>query len=385
MDADFTDGRNGGDDGGWRTLRLASMARAAEEPDGGVALTPLPAGSAPARPPLAGPPDMVVLADTHWRDVGRMPRFVAELSDAVVHPQGGLLEGAGGTLFWDALPAPHRVLDLGVEVPVPLPVPPDYQAAVALPGRLQAIPARAKLPPPARRIPGAAVMLGLQWDYNYYHWLVEVLPRLALVADHRLPLLLFGRPSAFQSRTLERLGIATGRQIWLTEPVQVERLLFPSRLFHPAFPEAEAATWLRRRFVGPMTRLRTRLSRPRRLFVSRANAPSRQLGNEAELLEALRPHGFEAVDPGSLDFDSQVALFAGAEAIAGPHGAGFTNMVFARRGAAVLEILAPTHPIPCYWALAAACGHRHACIGTSTDGRHADPDALVRAWRTLDR
>jgi capsular polysaccharide biosynthesis protein len=77
----------------------------------------------------------------------------------------------------------------------------------------------------------------------------------------------------------------------------------------------------------------------RRLYVSRSDAKLRRITNESQLLPTLAKQGFEAVLPGTLPLREQVALFMGAEAIAGPHGAGLANLLFAPSSARVLEIL----------------------------------------------
>jgi capsular polysaccharide biosynthesis protein len=76
----------------------------------------------------------------------------------------------------------------------------------------------------------------------------------------------------------------------------------------------------------------------RRIYVSRNDTPRRRVANEDEILPVLSERGFEAVPPGRLSFRDQVALFNDADAVAGPHGAGLTNILFAPRSAKVLEI-----------------------------------------------
>ena len=78
----------------------------------------------------------------------------------------------------------------------------------------------------------------------------------------------------------------------------------------------------------------------------------RRVKNEAELVAALEPLGFEAVDPGVLAPAEQVRAFAEAEYIVGPHGARLTNLAFAAPGAAVIELFAHDYVNECFWALA---------------------------------
>ncbi len=81
---------------------------------------------------------------------------------------------------------------------------------------------------------------------------------------------------------------------------------------------------------------------------------TRRVENEAALLGALGPLGFEMVDPGAMTPSEQVRLFAEAECVVGPHGAGLTNLAFAPPGTAVVELFACDYVNECFWALASA-------------------------------
>ena len=53
-----------------------------------------------------------------------------------------------------------------------------------------------------------------------------------------------------------------------------------------------------------------------------------------------------------LSFLQQVELFSQADAVAGPHGAGMTDLLFAPRGIPVLEMFPERYVIPEYCMLA---------------------------------
>lgn len=76
----------------------------------------------------------------------------------------------------------------------------------------------------------------------------------------------------------------------------------------------------------------------RRLYISRGDARLRRVANEAELAGVLADYGFEAYEMGELPFARQIELFASAEAIVAPHGAGLMNLMFCQPGARVLEV-----------------------------------------------
>lgn len=82
--------------------------------------------------------------------------------------------------------------------------------------------------------------------------------------------------------------------------------------------------------------------RATRIFISRRTrserGAARRLANEAELTDALQAIGFTIVEPESMAFEDQVALFASATAIIGLGGAGLFNAVFAKPGTKLVTI-----------------------------------------------
>jgi capsular polysaccharide biosynthesis protein len=94
----------------------------------------------------------------------------------------------------------------------------------------------------------------------------------------------------------------------------------------------------------------------KRLFISRSDSAVRRLVNEAQVIESLRPHGFEACILSGMPFEEQINLFAAADMVIGMHGAGLANVGFMRKGAAVIEILSPSRLWPTYRGVAARSG-----------------------------
>jgi len=127
----------------------------------------------------------------------------------------------------------------------------------------------------------------------------------------------------------------------------------------------------------------------RKIFVSRADSTARVLVNEAELAAMAAAAGFETVVLGGMPVAEQVRLFAEATHIVAPHGAGLTNLVFCRPGAALLELHMDCYVQWAYRRLAALRGLRYGCvIGTVIPPRNdwvhvntwrLDPDVLAAA------
>jgi len=74
----------------------------------------------------------------------------------------------------------------------------------------------------------------------------------------------------------------------------------------------------------------TEIEQPESIYVSRRGLDSfRSMTNEDEVERAMRRLGFAVIHPQQLSFDQQVTYFARARIVAGPHGAGLTNAMFA--------------------------------------------------------
>jgi hypothetical protein len=181
---------------------------------------------------------------------------------------------------------------------------------------------------------------------NYSHWLLDYLPRLRLRGDASLPLIVNGPIARFQSEALKFLGIEDDELIQLEYPatLPVRDLFYPgicSSSITPPHPfRTEVLTWLRDAFAPLMTSDR----KERRIFISRkeeAHAWGRRLLNHEEVESIAKRHDFEIVALEKLGFAEQVRLFSSAAIIAGAHGAGFTNMVFAPAGTKLVELIGP--------------------------------------------
>jgi capsular polysaccharide biosynthesis protein len=215
-----------------------------------------------------------------------------------------------------------------------------------------------------QRLPGAAFIGFEEKAFNYYHLLIETVPRIQMWKEQlrgkaRLilpPWLLDGSSKAAGVwAALSLLGVDESEATSLP----ARRCRFDTVHLIEELP-ALAATFdlhehlrIRHGAGGPPTR---------RLFVSRARARSRRLLNEEAVFASLRPLGFERVFAEDYGFAEQIALFSQAEAVCGPHGAGLTNILYMPPSAAVIEVLPDAQPRPWFWRLSAIRGLRYGCL-----------------------
>ena len=214
------------------------------------------------------------------------------------------------------------------------------------------------------RIP-TGIHLMLENDENYFHFIVEILPRLAylnaLGVDASVPLIITSGLHANMKSALEILNQERRPIIEIESGAayKVDRLIYPSDVAcvlnaserQERRDECTISTkWMRKvrdQIVAVVRQGAT--SAGRRLYVRRAST-YRALTNESLIEEMLSGHGFEIVSPGELSFSAQVKLFAEAEHVVMPTGAAVTNIAWCRPGTRVLIFIAD-HPFiqPMLW------------------------------------
>ncbi|MGO4729040.1 glycosyltransferase family 61 protein [Paenibacillus sp. 2KB_22] len=188
-------------------------------------------------------------------------------------------------------------------------------------------------------------------SHNYFHWLYDVLPRLGMLRMLNVPfefLVMNPNPhESFVKETLFMFGVSESTVIRTHDDleIQADRLVVPSLMMNSHYPPW--ATAILRKFMLPWAD-RT-LDPPLRIFISRSKALARRIANEDKVIRHLEAYGFIPICLEDWTIAQQVQLFASAEAIVAPHGAGLANLAFCRKGTLVIEIFHIRHVIPTYW------------------------------------
>jgi capsular polysaccharide biosynthesis protein len=208
--------------------------------------------------------------------------------------------------------------------------------------------------------PGRLGVLASRGDSNYYHFLIDVLPRLGVLEQARdvAPPDRWYAPAQarFQRELLELAGITADVRIDSDEHphVRAECLVVPglASVVKEKNPPWMVA-FLRERLmkdVSPPTKLRP-------LYVARtAGSHNRTVVNEAALIRLLEVRGFGVIDPAAVSVTAQIEAFASASVIVSAHGAALANLVFASPGATVIELFPAGSVLPDYWRLASSAG-----------------------------
>lgn len=214
-----------------------------------------------------------------------------------------------------------------------------------------------------------AILCYSHWAVNnYYHWMLEVLPRLSpIITPDSYPylgqiaisgkILLPPNPLPWMYETLDlldvnhnRLHVTDGRQLY------AKNLLFLSSIGKPMNTPRWAIDWLNDSLN--ISSQQVNGNNQKKYLISRQLATKRKIVNESELEKALIPYGFQRVVLEELSILEQISLFRDAGFVIAPHGAGITNIIFSNN-ATLIEIFEPSWFWPTYYGLCQDCGHSY--------------------------
>jgi len=196
-----------------------------------------------------------------------------------------------------------------------------------------------------RDIPGTSVLLANPNGGVYFHWLLELFPRLGLLKEHGLlPSdfhCLVSQASGFVTDSLRAVGVPAER-IQVLEPgfrYHTERLLTTSDLC-PQGMITSLAPWLRETFLGsePALPEETPL-----IYITRRDNGLRTVEDEATLIAIVEELGGQVAILEGMDVRKQAALFNTTHCIVTPHGSALSNLVFCRPGTRILELYSPAY------------------------------------------
>jgi capsular polysaccharide biosynthesis protein len=183
-----------------------------------------------------------------------------------------------------------------------------------------------------------AVLLHHSWTSGYFHWIAETIVQLEgiekyiIKTGHRPKLIVGPELNQFQSEILNLLGYGPEYLInWTNYYAKVDKLVIPSvrREINPGRPSPFPYHWIRDRLRKKcMCEINTdRFSD--RVYISRNDAGERRVINEDEVHNTLKNYGFKKYTLSTMNVKEVVTLFAQAEIIIGPHGAGLTDIIYA--------------------------------------------------------
>lgn len=210
-----------------------------------------------------------------------------------------------------------------------------------------------------RSVSGDCLVVHNAYYDNYYHWTLEALPRLFSVRHlaPQLNLLIHENTPRFVEEYLSFFTFKDIIRIKDDELVYAQKIYLPMHLArglaHRESVVRDLGAWLRDQVQVPITNENLLL---KKLFISREKARYRRAVNEPEIYQIFGEQGYEKISLEDMPLHDQIRLFAHVSKVAGIHGAGFSNVLFAQNMSLLIDIIHHDHPQDAFYNLACAIG-----------------------------
>jgi capsular polysaccharide biosynthesis protein len=203
---------------------------------------------------------------------------------------------------------------------------------------------------------------------NYYHWVIDLLPRLLLTQEYQMQdfpdyqIILHHPERKYEESTLALLGIEKHKVVRLKsfEFAFVETLIITDFVTHDkSFP-----TWKKKLLnqIKVLALNNSPQSNIKKIYLRRGNQRKRRLIREEDLVIELTRKGFHSINLEDLTFVQQVRLLENAEVVIALHGAALTNIIFCKENTLIIELRSKVSPPEFYSIIAKAYGLRFETI-----------------------
>ncbi|PWU04973.1 MAG: hypothetical protein C5B43_03900 [Verrucomicrobia bacterium] len=195
--------------------------------------------------------------------------------------------------------------------------------------------------PQSTKFPGTILVLAQEGHDNYYHWVTEILPKLALLKNLHYDWIYLPRlTSNFQLKTIQLLNIDKSKIIQAEKftHIQADSLIVPSHVSRSCYSPDWVCKFLRNQYFPFAIHNITQEKFSNKVFISRQKASQRRIINEDELFDTFKTLGFQRYNLEDLDFIEQIQLFSQAKIVVAAHGAGLTNIIFCKPNTQIIEL-----------------------------------------------
>ncbi len=221
-----------------------------------------------------------------------------------------------------------------------------------------------------------------RYSNNYYHWLIETVPKIRYIRKFEeetgldVTYLVPGDAPSWLDETLQLLKIPAEKVERASSSVyRAENLVLTS------FPlqSKQDYEWIVQSVLENAEPDRGHISAGSNVYISRSKAVERRVTNEDEVMDMLSQYNFERYHLEDLSVEENVTLFNEANIIVGAHGAGLTDIIYSA-DVTVVELFGSKMKEP-YKTLSETMGHEYMkleCTPASTDIK-VDLDVLEEA------
>ncbi|MBD2753302.1 glycosyltransferase family 61 protein [Spirosoma validum] len=195
----------------------------------------------------------------------------------------------------------------------------------------------------------AVFLITPEAEGNYYHWIVDLLPRLVLLSRNlenisNVKIILHKSTKSYEKETLEILdlpieniirlnsfSIATVKEMYIADYIN----------YNEKFP-----IWKKQLIDSFIERLtyKEEYETYDKIYLVRGNQKTRRLIGEKKLIQKLRDLNFKIIDPQTLSLSRQIYILSKANTVIGVHGAALTNIIFCKEKTKIIELRSNNHP-----------------------------------------
>lgn len=242
------------------------------------------------------------------------------------------------------------------------------------------------------RVKGRAVCLTGIWSEVYFHWLMEIFPRLILLSIADMPfdkVIMYDKVLPFHLESLGKLGIRPSQIVpcGRLDMIQADELLLPSYTAHADSPHLDMVQYVADLFPHP--------PQPElNIYWARSRKGNPRLINEEDLFPIMERYGFQILYPEDYTIGEQAEIIRKTRYFLSVHCSGLTNIIFCPPGATIIEIMQQGAETPIFERLAQNCGLNFKRIpsqfikGLQVESFHhaayLDPDILIHFLDSLD-
>ncbi len=202
------------------------------------------------------------------------------------------------------------------------------------------------------------ILITDEWSKNYCHFLWEALSKLiVLQKEFNNPILVLPKSYVkidFVMKSLEIFGFNRKNIKFIAKKsrVKIKNLAFIPCINIGAKGYYDFLKFKKVREIF-LDKWRDQFTKNfgEKIYISRSNPQnlvSRRVSNEEELVAMLENYGFKTVYMEKFSFIEQVSIMSFAKHIIAPHGAGITNVMFAKEGCHLLELINENRGILCF-------------------------------------
>ena len=201
-----------------------------------------------------------------------------------------------------------------------------------------------------------SIISGRDAKDNYYHWLIDVLPRLIILEKElkkklHLNLLVPDYNKNYQKESLECF-VKNKKVNYIslnkTKFSQFEKIISCSNNENFEYFNSLLLFKLKKKILSKVKKKSfLQFNNYEKIYISRADAlkkNNRYLKNNLEIEKFLSKRGFKILILSKYSFLEQAMIFNRAKVIIGLHGAGFANIVFSKKKTKIIEITYPRWP-----------------------------------------